>query len=473
MESLGKFRDSNQIDPKAENDLSSILVISPSLEDEEFNNSHSSSNSASLSLQSENQILKRQCEALKIRLEHFEKSSISSPQNSIPSIATIQQSNGNYDPKDEYVDVNCLVIFEKIEEHLKETNRIFKDSSKLIEAFVYMVKNFWSLTAYMYSDSNLNEAKLLRDELLRKIEEIDCSETISAKENKTESLLLLTTGPSLVKSDTDLLSSLNLDMDFLQSCKANTETLQAKLFEQNSILKSFLKDIEVNNFEDEKLVKLEKLKLKFSTENSKIADVSKQNDDAESKSEADNDYTSCQNFSPGTSPSSFFMNKFDGLLKQTENINKAPSLENEETNKTMMESDVSKKEITQASSESIPQTPTTITISNNSGAENSTLKVEVVASLETNETRNAEHQDDSLYLYCVNDGEYIGVNSSLELDPNRETATNNNLTEEALFKIDRSNVENHVMFDEINNNLAYKCPKVRFCTNFEKTIFKV
>jgi hypothetical protein len=52
---------------KIESDLSSILVISPSIDEEELisnENSH-------LSLQAENSILKRQCEALKLRLEIY------------------------------------------------------------------------------------------------------------------------------------------------------------------------------------------------------------------------------------------------------------------------------------------------------------------------------------------------------------------------------------------------------------------
>jgi hypothetical protein len=103
---------------KVESNLSSILVISPSIDEEEY----STNEGSPLSLQAENQILKRQCEALKLRLENLAKTkSTCAPQNSIASLGC-----ENSDPKDEFVDVNCLVIFEKIEEHLKGNRLIFK-----------------------------------------------------------------------------------------------------------------------------------------------------------------------------------------------------------------------------------------------------------------------------------------------------------------------------------------------------------
>ena len=95
-------------DKNNEADLSSILVISPSIDEVDF----SSNGSSHFSIQAENQILKRQCEALKLKLDNLNRtSSASVPQNSVTSLEN--------DPKDEFVDVNCLVIFEKIEEHLK------------------------------------------------------------------------------------------------------------------------------------------------------------------------------------------------------------------------------------------------------------------------------------------------------------------------------------------------------------------
>jgi hypothetical protein len=446
---------------KIESDLSSILVISPSIDEEELI-SHENSH---LSLQAENQTLKRQCEALKLRLENFTK------------VASSPLANENSDPKDEFVDVNCLVIFEKIEAHLKEANRIFTDNSKYKEAFVYLVKNFWSLTAYMYSDSNLHQAKHLRDELLKKIEQIDLSNIT----NTTTSSIMNQSGfetsssmsplsSSMARNDGELFSSMNIDIELLQNCKTTTDSLQARLVEQNNMLKSFIKDMEEKNFEEEKAAKLEKLKSKLSNENSsKLSSLNEevQRNDKElkiEKTETEDD----ENFSPGSSPSSFFMKKFDRLLRNSQKSDDVSTMDNEESTGTIMESqgqnEVQPPPVESSQMVIIRDEPSNLSNQNTErnrveNSSNSTLSQPPIAG-----TRENERKDGPLYITYVDDGDYIGVSNTLELDPNREneSAANNRVSDQDFPKIQQSNVENHVMYEEINNSVGYKCPKVSF-----------
>ena len=363
--------------------------------------------------------------------------------------------------------------------HFEEANRIFTESSKYKEVFVYLVKNFWSLTAYMYSDINLHNAKQLRDELLKKIEEIDSINTtnmVAPSSNNQISTYppvssISPCSSSFLKNETELFSSMNFDVELLQNCKTTTDSLQARLVEQNNMLKSFLKDMEENNFENEKSAKIEKLKLKLANEsNIKLDTLNEHQNNGDKSNKTEKSESNEEDFSPGSSPSSFFMSKFDRLLKNSQKSNDAPTLDNEETTKTITESQKQTETISSTSTENPPQSPLihqSIESGQNSENTNSVTSSNNPTS-QPPETIN-QRNDDSLYLYCVNDGDYIGVNNTLELDPNGDAAAaNNQQTEQVHPKIQRSNVENYVQFEDLSHNLGYKCLKVSLCLILNK-----
>ena len=57
-----------------------------------------------------------------------------------------------------------------MEHYLTETNKIFKSDNDCSDSIKYLIKNIWSLIAHDYSDTNLDQLKIIRDELISKID---------------------------------------------------------------------------------------------------------------------------------------------------------------------------------------------------------------------------------------------------------------------------------------------------------------
>jgi hypothetical protein len=236
--------------------------------------------------------------------------------------------------------------------------------------------------------------------------------------------------------------------------------------------------MEENNFEEEKAAKLEKLKSKLSNENSgKLNSLNKEKQSNDKKLEIEKtEKGDDENFSPGSSPSSFFMTKFDKLLRNSQKSD-VSTLDNEETNGTIMESQVQNEvqspPVENSQMAIIKDEPSS---SSNQNTERNSLGMSSNSASSQPPiaaTREDERKDGSIYLTYVNDGDFIGVSNSLELDPNRENepAANNRVADQDFPKIQQSNVESHVMYEEINNSLSYKCPKVScFIDSFPKSI---
>lgn len=219
---------------------------------------------------------------------------------------------------DGFIDVNSLVIAEKIEQHLKEANRLFTDSSKLKLCMEYLINNFWSLVAYLYTDENLADVKDLRDSLLSKlnkaITELKKTEMSESKDSMNTVL-----GQSMTMLQ---LNDLSKEM---RACKEETDSFKEKILAQNQMLKEFIRQVEEKSIQDVKASSLEGLSTNLSiTPTIQILErvdnepvkanglVYKVEEDVEEEEEDDE-------ISPGSSPSEFSVNAMKAFLRNQQN----------------------------------------------------------------------------------------------------------------------------------------------------------
>ena len=67
-----------------------------------------------------------------------------------------------------------------MEHYLTETNKIFKCDKDCSDSMKYLIKNIWSLIAHDYSDTNLDQLKIIRDELISKIDKANLDQQQAA-----------------------------------------------------------------------------------------------------------------------------------------------------------------------------------------------------------------------------------------------------------------------------------------------------
>ena len=167
-----------------------------------------------------------------------------------------------------YVDVQNIA--NKIEYYLIETNKLFKTNVDLNDSMKYLIKNIWSLIAHEYNDKNLDQLKLVKDELVNKLQAPS-----TTKQKIDSSVNTDNTDTDTDTTSTDMIS-LNEIESLVTSYKIDAETLKDKLFKQNELIKE--------------------LKQQFESSTS----ICKVNEPAEKKDSF--------SFSPGTSPSDLFLN---------------------------------------------------------------------------------------------------------------------------------------------------------------------
>lgn len=140
-----------------------------------------------------------------------------------------------------------MVLTEKIEHHLLETNKLFTDETKFKSSIEYLIKNFWSIIAYGYNDKNLSKLKHVRDDLLLKVDKVDklVSIAIQTQDQKRETSNLINSISLINGLDTELVS-----------VKQETFSLKEKVLRQNELLKAFISEISnVTNLHEQSLNK--------------------------------------------------------------------------------------------------------------------------------------------------------------------------------------------------------------------------
>lgn len=216
----------------------------------------------------DNILLKSQCDYLNSKLEDLRKSD-----NTLD--AEYETFNGNESIL-AYVDVDNICVSTKIEQYIKETNEMFTNKEALCDSMAFLVKNVWSLIAHKYSDTSLEDSQLIKDQLLDKL--------INTKEDSP-------------RQQQEKLFSLN---DELNSFANNTDAIKNKITEQNETMKSIISQL--------KVLKPQSIVIKDSSKSASIEPTISPN------TEQRNLITDDESFSPGTSPSSFFLNRFDNKL---------------------------------------------------------------------------------------------------------------------------------------------------------------
>jgi len=165
-----------------------------------------------------------------------------------------------------YVDVQNIA--NKIEYYLIETNKLFKTNLDLNDSMKYLIKNIWSLIAHEYNDKNLDQLKLVKDELVDKLQAPSIT-----KQKIDSSVNTDNTTANTTTTTTDIIS-LNEIESLVTSYKIDAETLKDKLFKQNELIKELKQQFESTS-------------------------ICKVNEPAVKES---------YSFSPGTSPSDLFLN---------------------------------------------------------------------------------------------------------------------------------------------------------------------
>ena len=191
--------------------------------------------------------------------------------------------------------------------------------------------------------------------------------------------------------------------------------------------------------------------------------VKKEEKEEEKETEED------QDFSPGSSPTSYFMQNYNKLLKRT-NSKKTVPTDSDETNKTTIVAQESKE-----NAQSTPATPTNSTAS--ISQELSTIEMSIqstqtverqipdtntnLASQPPVESTNSLPDSNSFYVHYMNN-DFIAVNREIDLDPSGENAEEQAVASNQveLPRITRENVESHATYVEISNRVLFKCPKV-------------
>jgi len=121
----------------------------------------------------------------------------------------------------EFVDVQNIA--KKVEHYLTETNKIFKTDKDCTDSMKYLIKNIWSLIAHDYSDTNLDQLKVIRDELVNKIDRANINTQATTMDSAVNVDLI---------SNNELIESLAM------------ENFAEKLAKQNEIIKLIIQKVE-------------------------------------------------------------------------------------------------------------------------------------------------------------------------------------------------------------------------------------
>ena len=187
----------------------------------------------------ENQELKEQYNYLHNRLENKQNDSINR--------AKTLEHNDSTASDDQFIDVKTDFLIEKIEQYIKEADRMFVNEFCFKPAMYYLINHFWSIIAYQYNDENLGKLKLLRDSLLSKIDNVDkkLQEDTSIQHKQPA----VTTTNSNTSSNNNTSSSINSSInviDFeneMEMFKQEAMALKNKLSQQNELVKSLIQNL--------------------------------------------------------------------------------------------------------------------------------------------------------------------------------------------------------------------------------------
>jgi hypothetical protein len=202
----------------------------------------------------------------------------------------------------EYVDVQNIILAEKIEQYLTETNRLLKDETQFKLAFNYLINHFWSIIAFQYNDENLDKVKRLRDCLLEKIDSID-------KKIQNSNLNLTSLSNE---------SSINV-IDFeseLDVFKHSANQIKNKIAHQNEIVKNLIHSFAISNTEST---------TESNSQKSDSTTTSRQQKEADNEHEKEDEEEDGNSvISPSSSPTSFVFDYFANKYKSVKDRN--PSL---------------------------------------------------------------------------------------------------------------------------------------------------
>ncbi len=201
---------------------------------------------------------------------------------------------------EQFIDVQTIVLIEKIEQYLTEADRLFEDESSFKPAMSYLISHFWSIIAYQYSDENLPKLKTLRDSLLTKIDSVD---------NKLTSLNNTRIKAVGVEKSCNTVSSMNssinvIDVDSeLETFKHEAEVIKSKMSEQTELIKSLLHQMNLNKLQEPENRSTLTQSTVDANLNSNSTSIDKESDDHD------------RSFSPSSSPTSglfdYFKRKWD------------------------------------------------------------------------------------------------------------------------------------------------------------------
>ncbi len=228
--------------------------------------------------------------------------------------------------------MQTIVLIEKIEQYLTETDKLFAGESHFKPAMTYMINHFWSIIAYQYNDENLNKLKILRDSLLNKIDSVDrqlnCkTQAPAAADSAAEKSY---SGASTTSVDSSI-NVIDLQSE-LESFKLETEAIKNKMSQQSELMRHLLLQMSLNQQEAENRSTLTSSSVTEATLDAKSdpnsIQVVREHVENEQK---DQDYS----FSPGASPTSslfeYFKKKWD--MKSSVKVEKkSESMSNSQVN---------------------------------------------------------------------------------------------------------------------------------------------
>jgi hypothetical protein len=142
---------------------------------------------------------------------------------------------------DQYIDVQTIVLAERIEHYLTETNRLFVDETQFAPAMTYMIGGLWSMIAHQYSDESLAKLKQLRESLLTKISTIDklANRKTVLIEPTLNQAANTPTAVSLSSSSDSSINVVDLESE-MEAFKINTELIKTKIGAQGELMKNLL-----------------------------------------------------------------------------------------------------------------------------------------------------------------------------------------------------------------------------------------
>lgn len=229
----------------------------------------------------DNVLLKSQCDYLNAKIEDLKRAQCEHDNLIDNEYETFENNESIL----AYVDVDNICISNKIENYLQETDTMFTNSDCLHDSMAFLIKNIWSLIAHKYSEHSLEASQLRKDQILQKL--ADAKYDIDKQRQISEGELLK-------------MNSLN---DDLLKVNANSESIKTKILQQNIEMKSLIEQMEASKsfsvISDSEALK------------SKSSEINVMKQETKDTVQIGEDPTS---ISPGSSPSSFFLNRFENKL---------------------------------------------------------------------------------------------------------------------------------------------------------------